>query len=67
MLEKSMARLHFELQVNPGRSRFGHSITYNRCLHETGTKSIWDDLVSVVVLFIIDFYMRPGWKMFRPV
>jgi hypothetical protein len=29
-------------------------------LHETGTKSIWDDLVSVIVLFIIDVYMRPG-------
>ncbi len=29
-------------------------------LHETGTKSIRDDLVSVIVLFIIDVYMRPG-------
>ncbi len=29
-------------------------------LHETGTKSIRDDLVSVLVLFIIDVYMRPG-------
>ncbi len=29
-------------------------------LHETGTKSMRDDLVSVIVLFIIDVYMRPG-------
>ncbi len=29
-------------------------------LHETGTKSIRDDLVSVIVLFIIDVYIRPG-------
>ena len=29
-------------------------------LHETGTKSIRNDLVSVIVLFIIDVYMRPG-------
>ena len=36
-------------------------------LHETGTKSIRDDLVLVIVLFIIDVYMRPGWKMLRPV
>ncbi len=36
-------------------------------LHETGMKSIRDDLVSGIVLFIIDVYMRPGWKMLRPV
>ncbi len=35
-------------------------------LHETGMKSIRDDLVSGIVLFIIDVYMRPGWKMLRP-
>ena len=29
-------------------------------LHETVAKSIRDDLVSVIVLFIIDVYMRPG-------
>ena len=36
-------------------------------LHESGTKSIRDDLVSVIVLFIIVVYMRLGWKMLRPV
>ena len=29
-------------------------------LHESGTKSIRDDLVSDIVLFIIDVYMRLG-------
>ena len=29
-------------------------------LHETGTKSIRADLVSVIVLFITDVYMRTG-------
>ncbi len=24
-----------------------------------------DDLVSVIVIFIIDVYMRPGWKMLK--
>jgi hypothetical protein len=31
-------------------------------LHETGTKSNRDHFVSVIVLFIIDVYMRPGRK-----
>ena len=31
-------------------------------LHETGTKSNLDHFLSVVVLFIIDVYMRQGRK-----
>ena len=37
----------------------GKSVLLRPRLHETGTKSIRDDLVSVIV-FIIDVYMRPG-------
>jgi hypothetical protein len=31
-------------------------------LNETGTKSNRDHFVSVIILFIIDVYMRPGRK-----
>jgi hypothetical protein len=35
------------------------AISVRPCLHETGTKSNRDHFVSVIVLFIIDVYMRP--------
>ena len=31
-------------------------------IHEDGTKSNRDHFVSIIVLFIIDVYMRPGQK-----
>ena len=66
-----MVRLHFELQVNPGRSRFGHSITYNRCLHETGTYEVnlgvGRSSFGRSIIYNRFLYMRLGWKMFRPV
>jgi hypothetical protein len=36
--------------------------TFRSRLHETGTKSNRDHFVSVMVLFIIDVYMRLGRK-----
>ena len=33
-------------EVNPGRSRFGHGIIYNRCLHETRMKNAQTGLKS---------------------
>ena len=37
-------------EVNPGAFRFGHSIIYNRCLHETGTKITQTGLKSFRLL-----------------
>jgi hypothetical protein len=38
------------------------SLTLGSRLHETGTKLNRDHFVSVIVLFIIDVYMRPARK-----
>ena len=46
--------------LNPGRSRFGHSIIYNRCLHETtGLKKSQTDLKSSRPLDRAD-YLQTG-------
>ena len=37
-------------------------LNFYACIHETGMKSNRDHFVSVIVLFIIDVYIRPGRK-----
>ena len=39
---------------------FEFGARFRPCLHETGTKSNRHEFVSVIVLFIIDVYMRQG-------
>ena len=34
------------------------------CLHETGTKLSRGDFVSVIIVFILNVYMRPEQKLF---
>ena len=46
-------------EVNPGRSRFGHSIIYNRCLHETGMENAQTGLKSSRPLDRAD-YLQTG-------
>jgi hypothetical protein len=47
-------------EVREGRFRFSHSVVSRQCLHETRTKSEREDVVSVIVLSLVNVYMRPG-------
>ena len=48
-LRRLRPHLH-ETEVKPGPVRFSHSIIYNRCLHETGTKITQTSLKSYRLL-----------------
>ena len=55
----------FNIRAPPVKDSYSRILQSTRIrprLHETGTKSNRDHFVSVIVLFIINVYMRPGRK-----
>ena len=66
------SRLRFDAKIILGDLvLYSHAIYKTLFVHESGTKSDWGNFIlgfSVTIVFImIDVYIRPGQKLFRPV